>query len=1110
MKIDQLIFSLGKSIRPVSSGRMLITHWDESDAVNTAESALRLGQNLVITAPKQSQSQNELNGVVGEFLSEIEASHNQFSVALVPGHLVENYHKTGDKRSVQSEMQHAKKATKYLATGGLLLLVARRERISFFQSWIQGLMKLYRNLQAFKINDELALIAGFRADGILAASRTDYVEFHRKIKMGEIPSLPDRPFLSPPSVAPDDHLFIRSMLFDPETIEQAVAKLPWDENKVMNDVTGWSRPAITPAFRLRPKHLASLISSGVMGTLSVISPNTGDACIIRGVTSRELFEGDEAKEGEERRLVKKSTVKTSILLLNINKHTLTTIDPQDGLQVRSFLEEWGRVLMDEVERTFEMVYDPINAPYSKTFHSYLTKMINRSLSRTAKNLTGEEHPTLTIPQRHTVAMALRILLGRYALDGNRGDPNDTGRKAFFLQGEKGVGKSIMSARILEGLVLEYKNRKGLRLGFPGWPVTAIVTVPANLEEFVKEVKKASALLDPVIVKNIADLQKTLRRARVSPKPIVMLIPRTMLSQSQRLTPAYQQGALKYHYVNEKAYDRMVCPGCGAVVSHQLVERYGREDDLFIKPADLIKGSLKIRGHKCFSCDTPLWQETHRGGYQMAAVAKKLFRKARVKPLAIFFDEVHEDRGENSTRGQAMAWFADMFDKCIGGTGTLYGGVSSSLFHLFYRMIPEFRKAWEVDGVGDFIRRYGNWKRYFNDETDRWSNLIEVAGISPLLMAGFIINYSVFLTLKDVGLPMPDRDDFPALVSMTDLEQKGFDALINDVKANLQTEGKSSEKRLSRVTGKDAVRMTTFSVGLHLPLHAEFSPAYKCPECGESQEPIGTCQHKWTFDPALLHEQPDHLTPVLDPDFVSSKEQNLIEIVRREAKEGRACLIYVWNTGPDYRIDKRLENILANAGLRGLNVNKVPSNKIQKRINMASYEGFDAILVNPMRVGTGTNLIGTPTVIFYQPFWRVYIANQAASRPLRPTQTRDVRIFWSTAVGSPEEVILAKIIDKMVSMEFVAGGDIEGMSAVMEAVGHEESFEEALYKYLMGERKNDLSELFEALNETQLKDRENDPQMQTIELPKVREILSPFEGIDLSKAEQLSMFSAFDE
>jgi hypothetical protein len=274
-----------------------------------------------------------------------------------------------------------------------------------------------------------------------------------------------------------------------------------------------------------------------------------------------------------------------------------------------------------------------------------------------------------------------------------------------------------------------------------------------------------------------------------------------------------------------------------------------------------------------------------------------------------------------------------------------------------------------------------------------------------------------------------------------------------------------------VSGSDLAKLQIHPVGMHLPQLASFSPGWHCPACGQNHAGIGACTHPWQAldpggEPVVRYNEdgspepphPDLLTPFFDPGWISTKERKLIDLVREENSAGRACLVYVWNTGAQYRVDRRIESLFSQAGIKTLNAANIPSRTIQQRILMSAYQGTQAVLVNPRRVGTGTNLVNTPTIIFYQPVWSVYTASQAASRAHRPTQTREVRVYWMITAGTVEEVILSKIVEKMIVSEYVAGGDTDGYAAVMEAVGHAETFEEAVFNHIRQFANEDVGEM----------------------------------------------------
>jgi hypothetical protein len=69
-------------------------------------------------------------------------------------------------------------------------------------------------------------------------------------------------------------------------------------------------------------------------------------------------------------------------------------------------------------------------------------------------------------------------------------------------------------------------------------------------------------------------------------------------------------------------------------------------------------------------------------------------------------------------------------------------------------------------------------------------------------------------------------------------------------------------------------------------------------------------------------------------------------------------------------------------------------------------------------------------------------------------------------GTVEEVILGRVIERMAAIFLASGGDNEGMAAVFDAVGHQETLTELLVSYVSRNVHYDLASVFEELNSTQ--------------------------------------------
>ncbi|MCB2160599.1 DEAD/DEAH box helicase [bacterium] len=456
----------------------------------------------------------------------------------------------------------------------------------------------------------------------------------------------------------------------------------------------------------------------------------------------------------------------------------------------------------------------------------------------------------------------------------------------------------------------------------------------------------------------------------------------------------------------------------------------------------------------------------------------------------------------------MGWVADLAEYVVGMSGTVYGGTPSTVFYLLFRLIPSFREQWDISEVDRFVSQYGNWRQRKNED-GKWGKKVALPGISPELIAGIFLNYATFITQADAGLPMPERHDIPIELTATKEEQEGLRLAADAFRAVVRADGMSHERRLNAI-GTAAQQLYVAPVGFHLRELAPFSPAYACTTCGKRK--IGTsdpCQHYWLRTEDELEDMaPDRrervqailAEPVLDPSWRSTKERTMIDFVSREREEQRVPLLYVYHTGR-YKIDDRIEMVLADAGFRTINLQATQVKRLEMVVNNAAFNGIDAVITNPAKVGTGLNLTGTPSIFWYQPIWPPKLKIQASARPDRPTQTRQVRVFYPVIKGSAEAVILSRVMEKIISIYLLAGIDYEGLSEVMEAVGHTETFTEEMIRFVSQHVETDLSTMFEQLAKLDT-GRTNDHEIAVYQTDQARKAIEP---IDLENATQLSFF-----
>jgi len=101
--------------------------------------------------------------------------------------------------------------------------------------------------------------------------------------------------------------------------------------------------------------------------------------------------------------------------------------------------------------------------------------------------------------------------------------------------------------------------------------------------------------------------------------------------------------------------------------------------------------------------------------------------------------------------------------------------------------------------------------------------------------------------------------------------------------------------------------------------------------------------------------------------------------------------------------------------------------------------------------------------------------------------------------------LGRVIERMAAIFLASGGDNEGMAAVFDAVGHQETLTELLVSYVSRNVHYDLASVFEELNGAQ---RDLLPERQvnneTLKQPSQNGV-SPEDFPDIRGAEQLTIF-----
>ncbi len=156
----------------------------------------------------------------------------------------------------------------------------------------------------------------------------------------------------------------------------------------------------------------------------------------------------------------------------------------------------------------------------------------------------------------------------------------------------------------------------------------------------------------------------------------------------------------------------------------------------------------------------------QGGYQPTEFIKRQLPDGYFGTLVV--DEAHEYKNGDSAQGQAFGVLAAKARKVLLLTGTLMGGYADDLFYLLWRANPrrmiedgyKYRNRSLGGAVMSFMRDHGILKDVFkttsggSHKTSRGEKnsqrTSKAPGFGPTGICRFILPYTVFLKLKDIG------------------------------------------------------------------------------------------------------------------------------------------------------------------------------------------------------------------------------------------------------------------------------------------------------------------------------------------------------------------------
>lgn len=283
----------------------------------------------------------------------------------------------------------------------------------------------------------------------------------------------------------------------------------------------------------------------------------------------------------------------------------------------------------------------------------------------------------------------------------------------------------------------------------------------------------------------------------------------------------------------------------------------------------------------------------RGAHRRFPLSTYIKKKLRGRIDGFLCDELHE-YNNNSGQGDAMAELYGASRCFVGMTATLINGYSSGIFHLLYRIVPGLmlKDGKRYKSPGDFDAEYGVVENTYEIQdaeynsnrrtSKRRTKSKQLPGVSPLVFSRFLLEYTAFLSLSDMGKDLPDYEEIPVPLEMPEDVRTAYKEAEHELQKVLRTDRKAAQKILS------------------------------------------TYLNLLTVYPDQPYDQPEVVHPINGMPIVTPKncgdfsrllpkEERVLELVRQKAANGERVLIYTSWTRTDSQ--KKLQKLLCSEGYR---------------------------------------------------------------------------------------------------------------------------------------------------------------------------------------------------
>lgn len=289
------------------------------------------------------------------------------------------------------------------------------------------------------------------------------------------------------------------------------------------------------------------------------------------------------------------------------------------------------------------------------------------------------------------------------------------------------------------------------------------------------------------------------------------------------------------------------------------------------------------------------------------------------------------------------------------------------------------KRLQADGIGLQLRRTAKRK----------IRIKKLPGVSPLVYSRFLLEYTCFLSLSDMGKDLPDYEEIPVPLDMPEKVREGYKQAEHILQKVLKTDQKVANKLLSAYLNL-------------LTIYPD--------------QPYDQRSIVHPIDGSVI------LTPtsVAGFDDILPKEEKPLEIIREKVTAGERVLVYTSWTRTDSQ--QKLMKLLTQEGYRTeiLSPTVSPDKReawVEKRVRA----GLQVLITNQKCVETGLDLNAFTTLIFYSMGFNLFTLRQASRRSWRINQTAPrVEVYMLYY----KDTMQAKAM-KLMASKLAVAGIIEG-------------------------------------------------------------------------------------